>query len=232
MRVCPVCNETFPDEMKFCDLDGAKLHRDGESIAQSQGKLWSLLGVGVVLGSLVIIGLAIFFSPRTPAPISSYTPPTPPSAESKPSTSDAASSTQPEVFEEEAPVAELKKKEKPIDSANSNTSSSPLNPKAAAQEAESKSDTQPILTEVKEAAQPEPRKIEPVESPKTVKAAAESESKASQPSAEPKRETKSSKDSDKASGDKKQNDDKKKGGFLKVFRKIFGGKKDEKEKKN
>lgn len=228
MRVCPVCNETFPEEMKFCDLDGARLHRDGESVAKSQGKLWSLLGVGVVFGSLVIIALAIFFSPRTPAPVTSYTPPAP-SSESKPAVADTASAYQPEVVEEEAPIAELKKREKPLDSANSNTGISPLNPKAAAQEAEDKTDTQPVPNEVKEAAQPDPKKAESLDPPKTVKAADPGESsKTTQPSVEAKKETKSSKDSDRVS-DKK---DEKKGGFLKVFRKIFGGKKDEKEKKN
>jgi len=231
MKVCPVCNETFPEELRFCDLDGAKLHRDGASTAQAQGKLWSLLGIGVVLGSLVIIALAILFSPTTPAPVSSFTPSTPSSSEAKPVMADAASSYQPEVVEEEIPTSELKKKDKSLDTANGNTNPALVNPKAATQTEEDKAAGQPATAEIKEPAQPEPKKVESA-SPGTVKAAAESSesSKTAATKAEPKKETKPSKDS----ADKKQAEskDKKKGGFLNVFRKIFGGKKEDEKKKN
>ena len=65
MKVCPVCNETFADELKFCDLDGTRLKREiGTQSPEKQNKTWSLIGVGLLVGALVLSALSIIFLPK------------------------------------------------------------------------------------------------------------------------------------------------------------------------
>src|SRR5687768_8398766 len=65
MKVCPVCNETFADELRFCDLDGTRLKREiGTQSPEKQNKTWSLIGVGLLVGALVLSALSIIFLPK------------------------------------------------------------------------------------------------------------------------------------------------------------------------
>src|SRR4030095_3148637 len=74
MKICPVCNDTFADQLNFCDVDGTRLTQAGG--AQERNKWWSLVGAGLLIGALVISAASIFFLPRSrvPAPIVSSEP--------------------------------------------------------------------------------------------------------------------------------------------------------------
>jgi hypothetical protein len=230
MKICPVCNDSFADELKFCDIDGARLTREGG--AQDQNRWWSLLGAGLVVGALVISAASIVFLPkgRVPTPIlnsqpqSVIVPSKPPVVESATNVTSPDASAQPEDPETEAVVPELKKKDKAA--ANSNGDATRPNPKAAALAAE----------DADKAASAEPNKdVAPAKKPEAVtseKSAGDARvtdpPKSAQPPPELKKERTqpvSAKSSDKDSSDKKKSDDKdnkKGGGFLRVFKKIFG----------
>jgi hypothetical protein len=231
MKVCPVCNETFADEMKFCDLDGTRLARQAEATgAPAHHRTWSLLGVGLLVGALVLSAVSVFMIPRSralPTATSSSTPATP--STGKPADSGnsasagdsaAAPSDQPEiVIAETPPDPNAKKKDKTKPTAE-NDAASPLNPKAAAQTGEETATPAPVAAEPP----PAPKKTEPAPTPKTASETREPES-APKPVAapDPKRDPKHSnatKDSDKKREEDK--DKKKGGGFFKVFKKIFG----------
>ncbi len=62
MKICPVCNDSFADELSFCDIDGARLTREGS--AQERNKWWSLIGAGLFIGALVITAASILFLPK------------------------------------------------------------------------------------------------------------------------------------------------------------------------
>jgi hypothetical protein len=66
MRACPVCKETFGDDLNFCDIDGAALEAPpGSAPALRSGeRVWNLLGIGLLLGALVISAVSIVFLPR------------------------------------------------------------------------------------------------------------------------------------------------------------------------
>src|SRR5262249_56548106 len=86
MKICPVCNDTFADQLNFCDVDGTRLTQSGSG--PERNKLWSLVGAGLLIGALVISAASIFFLPRsrvatpvvssepTPAPVTPKPPPT------------------------------------------------------------------------------------------------------------------------------------------------------------
>src|SRR5512138_48312 len=114
MKVCPVCNETFADDMKFCDLDGTRLARQAEATgAPAHQRTWSLLGVGLLVGALVLSAVSMFMIPRSRAVPNSSNSSTPQPqsskpAESSPSSSDnaaAPASDQPEIVVAETPPA-------------------------------------------------------------------------------------------------------------------------------
>jgi hypothetical protein len=209
MKICPECNESFPDEMKYCDLDGTKLLREPGSQTQDQSRLWSLIGVGILVGAILIITISVLFSPRTPdtpaiarsAPVTAQTP----------QTSAPEQSANPNIVEE-LPVVETKKKEKPAD-ANSNSA---VNPKAAFKETEESGSAKPdSRAEPPEtnSSESETEKVAPV----AAKPKSETEASKSAPTSDPKSDKK--KEADKK--DEKK-DEKKKGGLFRFFKKIFG----------
>jgi hypothetical protein len=235
MKVCPVCNESFGDELRFCDLDGTRLKRQpgSEHSGSSQGRVWSLLGVGVLLGALVIAVLSIIFTPRpNAAPTLASSSPAPSSVQSVPGSQSAAetqpasTTEQPQIIVEETAPPVAKKKEKPQDNLDSNANLPPLTPKEVVQG-----------DSVKDAANTEepgadaataPKKVEPAPVIKPASDTRDSEisPKAAATSTEAKKDKKAAnaKASDKESDAKKKDDekDKKKGGFFRVFKKIFG----------
>jgi hypothetical protein len=233
MKVCPVCNESFGNDLNFCDVDGAKLQRErGAASAPESNKAWSLLGVGLLLGAIFISAASVIFFPKAriaPTASGSETASVPvagqPAQPSAGEQASAAASEYPQVVVEETPAPEVKKKEKPQSSAEE-AADSTLNPKAAALETEESSKArgengdQPV----------QPGKVEAPASIKTVSETRESDSaaKAADPNAElkkdPKQPAKSSKDSAKPDGKKEDDkkDKKKKGGLFGVFKKIFG----------
>src|SRR4029079_6008788 len=80
MKECPVCGEAFGNELNFCDVDGAKLKRQGgASTTGEQSKLGQLWGVGLLLGALVLSAASIFLPkvrviPATPVTSTSSEP--------------------------------------------------------------------------------------------------------------------------------------------------------------
>jgi hypothetical protein len=231
MKICPVCNDSFPDELNFCDIDGTRLNR--EANGQDRNKWWSLLGAGLLVGAVVISAASIIFLPkaRVALPVVNSEPqslPVPakaPSVDSAATVAAATPTSEPDTSAADVVAPELKKKDKP--SANSNAGEAAPNPKAAALAAEGVDRTSSSRDANKNAASSS-NKSEPPSAVKSV-----SDTRPSETSARPaqvpadlkdqKTQPVNAKGSDKAS-DKKKTDDKekKKGGFLRVFKKIFG----------
>ncbi|HJQ70721.1 MAG TPA: hypothetical protein VKA70_17230 [Blastocatellia bacterium] len=232
MKVCPVCNETFADELKFCDLDGTRLKREvGTQSPEKQNKAWSLIGVGLLVGALVLSALSITFLPKArvaPTVVSSETGQAVASrldpAQTEVAQAGSADSQTPEIVAEEIPPAEVKKKDAAQNNANGNVNSTTPDPKAAAKEAGE--DEQP-------AAQIEPPPVAPPPPPKevdpapVVKPASDTRDADAKPAAngDPKKDGKQSKDKDDDDKKSDKKDDKKKkkgGGLFGAFKKIFG----------
>jgi hypothetical protein len=237
MKICPVCNDTFPDELNFCDVDGTRLGREAsEAQSKDRGNWWSLLGAGLLVGAVVISAASIIFLPKArvalPAVNSEPQPLPAPKAASADGTAPESSATvaaanpasEPDASGADSAAPELRKKERVA--ANSNTGEAP-NPKAAALAAEGVDTTASSRDANKNATsaatKPEPPAVKPVSDAHP----SETATKPAQAPADLKKDQKTtavnSKSSDKGS-DKKKNDDKdkKKGGFLRVFKKIFG----------
>jgi len=225
MKICPVCNDSFADELNFCDIDGTRLTREG--MVQERNKWWFLLGAGLLVGALVISAASIFFLPkaRVSNPVVNSEPSAAPAVSKAPLPESTASvaavaSSEPESESAEPVVPEVKKRDKSL--ANSNSTGAAPNPKAAALAAE-EADKKPSAVDNPV---PPPPKPDP---PPVVKSASDvrpSEPIRTQPPPDLKRERSPSADSrssDKDGNKKKADDkDKKKGGFLRVFKKIFG----------
>jgi cytoskeletal protein RodZ len=65
MKICPECNESFTDEFSFCELDGTKLKRQSGATAEPGAKKdWSLLGLALVLGAVLITVATIILAPK------------------------------------------------------------------------------------------------------------------------------------------------------------------------
>jgi hypothetical protein len=216
MKICPVCNESFADQLNFCDIDGVRLAREGS--AHERNKWWSLLGAGLLVGALIIIAMSIIFLPkaRVSSPIvNSEPPPQQAPARQAPVESPATVAAAPALSTEpgapsDAITPEVKKREKPLTNENNNAPAP--NPKAVfSDEAEKKQ--APIET----ALQPSTKSEAPA--PVTAEATPKP-----QPPADLKKDSKDQPANAKASDDKKKTEekDKKKGGFLRVFKKIFG----------
>jgi len=231
MKICPVCNDSFADQLSFCDIDGARLTRVGST--QQRNSWWSLLGAGLLVGALVITAASIFFLPkaRPSNPIVNSEPqptPAPPSPTPSESTANVAAappvSVEPEGAPTDAVVPEVKKKDKAL--TTDNFSGTP-NPKAAALAAED-ADKKSASTDAERPTPAAPPKPESPPSVKSVGDTRSADANKPQPPPDLKKDPKTqpaiAKSSDKDSNDKKKNDekDKKKGGFLRVFKKIFG----------
>ncbi|MFY9611352.1 MAG: hypothetical protein WAU45_22420 [Blastocatellia bacterium] len=225
MRNCPVCGESFGDELNFCDVDGTPLARDPSEAAEARNKLWSVLGVVLVLGALAISALSIIFLPKarvsspvqvSSSPQPSSTPASNPEPPEAASTSELSSiSSEPESLAAPGMVApELKKREPSLGRENANIRKSA---KAAATE-ESENPAPPPEPKIQdpETAKPEAPPV------KTVSETRETETPGvtAPPPTGPKNAGKGTENSN----SKKKSDDKnkKKGGFFKVFKKIFG----------
>ena len=233
MKVCPVCSESFSDDLKFCDLDGTRLARHPEaSDQQGHSKLWSLLGIGLLVGALVLSAVSVFLIPKArvaPLPSSSATPsassskPANETANGAPENSVASATTeQPEIVVTEGPLPDTKKKDKAKALANENSNSPALNPKAAAQageEIEKNPPTEATTDPAPKKPEPAPA-IKPVSEPREPDISPRTPAVSPDPKKDPKHPTAtSSKESDKK---KNEDKDKKKGGFFRVFKKIFG----------
>ena len=229
MKICPVCNDSFADELNFCDIDGTRLAREGS--AQEKNKWWSLLGAALLVGALVISAASIFFLPkaRLSNPVGSSEPQAVPSVPRSPartaesaSVAATAASSESESAPTDSLVPEVKKRDKGL--ANNNVSGPAPNPKAAALAAED-ADKRSQSTDSHSAAPAPPTNPEPPPAVQSVSDTRPAENKP-QPPPELKREPKSQPVTAKVSdNDKKKNDDKNKkksGGFLRVFKKIFG----------
>ena len=232
MKICPVCNESFADELNFCDIDGARLAREGT--AHERNKWWSLLGAGLLVGAVVISAASIMFLPkaRVSSPVVNSEPqpipvlPKAPPAESAASVTAAVVNAEAEGASADAVVPEVKKKEKPL--ANGNVGGAAPNPKAAALAAEDADKRSPSADDARTAPAP-PKNPEPPPVVKTVSEPRPAEASKPQTPPDLKRDQKSqtatTKGSAKDTNDKKNNDEKNKkkgGGFLRVFKKIFG----------
>jgi hypothetical protein len=229
MRNCPVCGESFGDELNFCDVDGAQLERDPADVTQQKNKLWSILGVALVVGALVISALSIIFLPKgrvsSPALVSSQPQPASPS-ETKLATAETSSNAEPSSISSEpgtlpAPdsvAPELKKREAAPGHENANLSKSA---KAAAQSGEESEKPAPEP----QSPTPAPVTAKKPETPSVKTAGEKRETETPRATAPPPTDPKSAgtkpdnSNSKKKGGDDK---DKKKGGFFKVFKKIFG----------
>ena len=235
MKICPVCSETFADDLKFCELDGTRLARlAGATGEASHPRTWSLLGIGLLVGALVLSAVSVFWIPRTrQLPAASSSPVTntapPPMSSSKPAESSGSSippagatatSDQPDIAVGDVPPADATARKKDrTKTATADDSAPKLNPKAAAQTGDDTAKLDPPVVQPA----PPPRKVEPAPTPK---AASEARAPDATPkaaaTADPKKDSRHTKDA--ASDDKKKADDKdkKKGGFFRVFKKIFG----------
>jgi hypothetical protein len=234
MKVCPVCNETFADELKFCDLDGTRLKREvGSETPEKQNKAWSLIGVGLLVGALVLSALSIIFLPKARiAPTvansesgAATTSARPESAQTEIAQGTSPDSASPEIVVEELPPVELKKKDSALQNINGNANAAAPNPKAAAKAASEEEN--PAPADPTAVAPPPPREPEPA--PAVVKPTADARDAGSAPASaemkrDPKRDSSRANDEDKKADTKKTDDKKKKkgGGIFGAFKKIFG----------
>ena len=230
MKICPVCNDSFADQLNFCDIDGARLTREGP--VPERNKLWSLIGAGLLVGAVIISAASIFFLPkaRVSSPIVTSEP-IPSPAPTKPETSEstatvAAAPSEPVSTPVDAIALEVKRKDKGL--ATENVNGAAPNPKAAALAAED-ADKKLTPSDVKDAAAPPSSKK--TDASTSSANAGETRSVEAPSKSQPPPDLKDTKTapgvvkaSDKDSADKKKTDekDKKKGGFLRVFKKIFG----------
>jgi hypothetical protein len=244
MKVCPVCSEEFSDELRFCDVDGSKLaRRPGAGGGSQTDRLYPLLGVLLLLGALILSATSIFMpKPRiasssgAPAPRETAAVPVDSqSAALEASAADgstAPASTVGAQSAEEVALADARKREKPASAGQDSAPPAP-NPKAAF--AEETEGTKPPPAETKPSAPPtqpvesESRAAKPEPRPSDVKASATSPSEATTAKTQPTTTKPAARDSDakkkseaKSEGNSEEKNKEKKGGFLRVFKKIFG----------
>jgi hypothetical protein len=235
MKICPVCNDSFSDELNFCDIDGARLDREsGGANGRDGNKWWSLLGAGLLVGAVVISAASIIFLPkaRVALPLVNSEPqsvsnsPKAPAVDSGAAVAATSPASEPDTAATDAVAPELKKKDK---SANNSNAGEAPNPKAAALAAEGVDKTASSSDPNKNATSPSNKtEAPPAAKPVSDTRPVETATKPVPPPAEVRRDPRtaqvSTKSSDKGS-DKKKSDDKEKkkgGGFLRVFKKIFG----------
>jgi len=246
MKECPVCKESFQDDLNFCDLDGSPLH-DGAGAASvgSSSKIWSFLGIGLLLAAVGITAAAIIFFPRGPS--ASLTTGRPQSGATTSSAGQASSSV-PDAGRSQTASGGL-----PVDSStglgtgdlstsansaspdqsrlgsrkaalskNDNSDSSLPNPKSVAV---SDDDLTRAARQPADETRPRTSKPLPTAGDPSSVGVAQNDSTGSDPaarSAAAKRRAKAQAQGDDADTGGNKKDDKKKGGFLRVFKKIFG----------
>ena len=239
MKQCPVCNESFPDELRYCDIDGTRLTRTiGAGESRGSGRVWSLLGAALLVGGLVFTGAAIVFFPKTrsgpsqplQSRIESQASPAKPneSAVKEPAAEVAVNSQPADAKPVTAPAATQDtstvqpKKRDAASAVSGSVAVTTPNPKAAVKSGD---DSEKPMSESPVAAASSPNAG--AASTETVAAkpgnstpSTESAAKTDQTAADPKRDPKRAAGK---SGDKDPNKkDEKKGGLLRVFKKIFG----------
>jgi hypothetical protein len=244
MKECPVCKESFVDDFNFCEIDGTPLDRNvggSNSVGSTSGgsnRIWSFVGVALLLGAVFLSALSIIFFPRG----SSSSPLTQKSSEAVPSslpTTKPATSAEPAASQDRAAISD--KTEAPAvgdDSAQANANKSGLrknantrnqneqaglpNPKSAAMSDEDKDGAR---TAEKAAPPVVPASERNSESRAEAPSPSETRPRTAQPSPQSntdvKRQGSTASRSTPQSSNKKD-DKEKKGGFLKVFKKIFG----------
>ncbi|HMG34416.1 MAG TPA: hypothetical protein VKM94_10795 [Blastocatellia bacterium] len=227
MKICPVCNEAFIEEMNFCDVDGTPLDRDPVVVAQTKNKLWSILGVVLLVGALGLSATVVFL-PK-PRPASTFASPETTSAtnaksaaaESHPTP--AAAPTSPDAAASD-PVAATASASEPKVRERGESAKAPFNgpapdPKAAALSSNDGSDS----TVHTKADPPVSPKSETSKASRATAPAADGEDGKSVSGSESKKESQQAQASHPGEKDsRKKPDEKKKGGFFKVFKKIFG----------
>jgi hypothetical protein len=246
MKECPVCKEAFQDDLNFCDLDGSPLEGGAGTVASSSSKLWSFLGIALLLAAVGITAGAIIFFPRGPSATLS-------NGRSQSGTT-AASSTQPSTTATDSGRAQtggslgLDQSTSKSGIGDATTSASPDQARLASRKAAlSKNDNSDIslpnpksvvssdddltTAAARSADETRPRISSPtsgVESGQGAKVVSsgstgsDSAAKAQPGSASAKRRSKTQAQGDDGSATGSKKDDKKKGGFLRVFKKIFG----------
>ncbi len=229
MKVCPVCNESFGDDLNFCDVNGVKLEREGATPEGAKNRLYSMLGIGLLVGALAISGISMVFLSRST--VSSKTSATTAvSTPSKASPTETAVSADTAAAQAEAePPAEVVKpvqsaKKEILPAANANLSAVTPDVKAAALQDTER--TAAPADAAKTVSQPEVE-TQPAITPvsETRAREVESSSRSARSDAEARKEAEKQSASARGEKDSKKKDegkDKKKGGFLKVFKKIFG----------
>lgn len=221
MKVCPVCSESFDDQLTFCDLDGARLQREGGVTgALDPSRVWPVLGVGLLVGAVVISTASIVFFPRAPVP--SLEAPQPPAFAPPPSSPVVALTPETPLVEDgpiyDPPVvaldSEAKKKDKAAAAVEEELSRQGENGEAAP--------APPTRSE--EASSTPPKRAAEVASEESPRPSREAAADGSP--AEAKKESAKAPDKASAKDAAKKKDDgkekKKKGGFRSVFKKIFG----------
>ena len=236
MKVCPVCNESFARDLNFCDVDGTRLTRQRDASGSGeQSKVWQLLGVGLLLGALVISAASIFLPKNRVNPTASVSGSAPVESPANRAPADETANPVPSTAEvsedslagaDEIALADMKKRERALVLASQSSGTPGPNPKAAALEAEESEKAS--ATEEKQPVQPQQVNTEAVPSSKAVNETREpppapKPAPAVAETKETKKQAAESKVSGKESPNKKKGDEKeKKGGFLRVFKKIFG----------
>jgi hypothetical protein len=240
MKECPVCKESFQDDLNFCDLDGTPL--DGGvagTVAGSSSKLWSFLGVALLLAAVGITAGAILFFPRGPSAT------LPVGRSQSGTTASAPASTAPDAGRSHADPATGLDRSTPTSndveatasasadqtrlasrktalSKNDNSDPSLPNPKAVVG---SDDDLTKTAKQSDDNTRPRTANSSTPPDSRAAKVAATdpsgSDSSATAPAAA-KRRSRTQAQGDDAAANGNRKDDKKKGGFLRVFKKIFG----------
>jgi hypothetical protein len=244
MKECPVCKESFQDDLNFCDLDGSPL--DGgaaTTVAGGSSKLWSFLGIALLVAAVGISAGAIIFFPRGPSnslPTGRSQTPTGIAAgqptsmapdggrnqvdasaanldRSPAGPSDAAAAGSPDPARLASRKAALSK--------NGNSDSSLPNPKSvAASDEDLTGAPKPPVDESRPRTSKPSSSVDPASAAKAASTDSSGSDSASKSSAaaSTKRRSKAQAQGDDADPTGSKKDEKKKGGFLRVFKKIFG----------
>lgn|SRR5262245_4695168 len=245
MKECPICKESFQDDLNFCDLDGSPLDGGtGNAVVGSSSKLWSFLGIALLLAAVGITAGAIIFFPRGPSatlPSSrSQSGPSAPASTQPAAATDSGqtqadastgldraavkSGSSDEAVGTSPDQARLASRRTAL-SKNDNSDPSLPDPKAVVgsdddltRTARQPNDaTRPrTSTSTSAADSASSARIAPGES-----SGSDSTAKSPAASAAARHRSKTQAQGDDAAGGSKK-DDKKKGGFLRVFKKIFG----------